>query len=970
MGKILTAQPHLLSDAQRGFIRDGAVEQCVGVLTDVVEDRRQRVTAGEDCPLFIVSYDQSKAYDAVQQYTIRATLQRFNMPEVFIRLVLSGVTDAPSWVRTFDGLTDSFVLQSSVRQGDPLSPLIYALVTDVLHEGFKSNPLRPGPIQGGYTFASSDREGCPVTIYSTGYADDTCIVASDPLRLSEMHDWVKSFCRAHHFELNAGKTKLLCSSLQDAPHLTSVDGSVVIQPLSASTTIRYLGARLNLKLNWKDQRSRMDRLVWRICERMRRYHFTLPMSVVVIKQVLLPTLRLGLLFARVPDSDLTKWDRRIKNAAMNSTGISQGRSLTSEAAHLASGLPRLLDEAWAVRGEEIMVTLNARYPSSRTAWARLGGVLWSTDHPGSSAQCRMIRQLEYLPAHVSLTPDNLRAAGACGLRASARPFDPASACSWRPRDQPRLHQTQDGHSFTVHMYTDGSTGPNPELPSGASVVVVDEGGQPVQTHRFGVRRSGNNYLVELVALLSALTLCPLGRDLCVWTDAKSARDSVNACRGLDWTSATHLSIWSLPQRKRILCAARPIMNQIRAVIGARTGATCIRHVKAHSGGTDLHSRMNDLADREANAARIEAAKSSDIPYDLAGEELVSMATGGLVSPLVPVLGSYRKQLLREFESQALIRWGCKPHQGFFAREHGRRLLSWLGVAQSTHDPDLLRFVTLACARWLPTERVLLSANRGSDNYGRGGWCKLCPQHLEDDLSHSLPTCTNIRLHSARSSMVRRAASVASCPLGPDSDPAAPARTYGSGTVLPAWFDPQGNFTVRVCPLAPPEVVQAMRAHDPLAGLLGIMPPGADWVLGWVLGRDGGWRRRDLAETHALTTKLQLGLMSGSASLWERRCHEFEDYWASEAAHQYVQQRSEGVGVRARAKALKKGAQLQASVLPPPRTNRFPSRTAAAMNIVYTYPGYRNETYSFAGAEEDATAASDKARDERTPFRWY
>ena len=55
------------------------------------------------------------------------------MPESFIQLVLSSVTDASSRVRTFHGLTESFTLQSSVRQGDPLAPLIYALITDAMH---------------------------------------------------------------------------------------------------------------------------------------------------------------------------------------------------------------------------------------------------------------------------------------------------------------------------------------------------------------------------------------------------------------------------------------------------------------------------------------------------------------------------------------------------------------------------------------------------------------------------------------------------------------------------------------------------------------------------------------------------------------------------------------------------------------------------------------------------------------------
>ena len=40
--------------------------------------------------LFVVSYDQEKAYDSVQAYTIKASLERFNLPEDFIRFVAIG----------------------------------------------------------------------------------------------------------------------------------------------------------------------------------------------------------------------------------------------------------------------------------------------------------------------------------------------------------------------------------------------------------------------------------------------------------------------------------------------------------------------------------------------------------------------------------------------------------------------------------------------------------------------------------------------------------------------------------------------------------------------------------------------------------------------------------------------------------------------------------------------------------------
>ena len=88
-----------------------------------------------------MSYDQEKAYDSVQAYTIKASLERFNMPEKMITYILSGLQDAMSCFKTFFGLTDEFAVETSVKQGDPLSPLVYICVADALHAGWKDNPL-------------------------------------------------------------------------------------------------------------------------------------------------------------------------------------------------------------------------------------------------------------------------------------------------------------------------------------------------------------------------------------------------------------------------------------------------------------------------------------------------------------------------------------------------------------------------------------------------------------------------------------------------------------------------------------------------------------------------------------------------------------------------------------------------------------------------------------------------------------
>ena len=56
-GKILLEQPHILNSAQRAFIKDGCVQQCISTALNVFEDARERK---DNKDLYVVSYDQEK----------------------------------------------------------------------------------------------------------------------------------------------------------------------------------------------------------------------------------------------------------------------------------------------------------------------------------------------------------------------------------------------------------------------------------------------------------------------------------------------------------------------------------------------------------------------------------------------------------------------------------------------------------------------------------------------------------------------------------------------------------------------------------------------------------------------------------------------------------------------------------------------------------------------------------------------
>ena len=113
LGNVLLDSPHILNRAQRAFLRNGCINQCIQTALNVFEDFRERRKLDPIAQLFVIAYDQQKAYDTVQKFTIRASLERFNLPEAFIRYVESYLEDASSCFKTFYGPTEDFQVLTS-----------------------------------------------------------------------------------------------------------------------------------------------------------------------------------------------------------------------------------------------------------------------------------------------------------------------------------------------------------------------------------------------------------------------------------------------------------------------------------------------------------------------------------------------------------------------------------------------------------------------------------------------------------------------------------------------------------------------------------------------------------------------------------------------------------------------------------------------------------------------------------------
>lgn len=82
--------------------------------------------------LYLAFVDLEKAFDRVPRVVVRWALRLSSVDEWQVDAVVTLFRDAKTVVRTHTGNTDSFSVGVGVHQGSVLSPLLFAIVMDVV----------------------------------------------------------------------------------------------------------------------------------------------------------------------------------------------------------------------------------------------------------------------------------------------------------------------------------------------------------------------------------------------------------------------------------------------------------------------------------------------------------------------------------------------------------------------------------------------------------------------------------------------------------------------------------------------------------------------------------------------------------------------------------------------------------------------------------------------------------------------
>ena len=203
-------------------------------------------TANEwQVPLWIAAVDFRKAFDSVSHSSIWTSLEEQGIPHAYIILLSKLYDHQTAAVRT-DRTSRLFNIERGVKQGDPLSSLLFNSVSEHVMRRIKQKwaashkglPLHP--------HASATN-----TLTNLRFADDILLVATSLTDISSMLADLNTEAQTVGLRLHPDKTKILHNGAQPThkrrrrtpSNVQVLDMTIEILPTHAST--KYLGRKLS-----------------------------------------------------------------------------------------------------------------------------------------------------------------------------------------------------------------------------------------------------------------------------------------------------------------------------------------------------------------------------------------------------------------------------------------------------------------------------------------------------------------------------------------------------------------------------------------------------------------------------------------------------------------------------------------------------------------------------------------------------
>jgi hypothetical protein len=233
----------LVSPNQKGFVpgTPGCLEHALranSILLDAVRSKRS---------LFVLTVDLKDAFGSIPHELIRSILAKINLPRSLVSFIGDLYENTSTKISKGGELTSEIEILKGVRQGCPLSPLIFDLAIDAA-----IRRLAERNKEDGYWRLIGDENVCEVV---QAYADDLILFSESREGMEKIIEALSEFLTYARIQVNPAKCEAFYiagrgAEEEDPPEDIMIDGERVPYK-NLNERIKYLGMPLGARRNPK-----------------------------------------------------------------------------------------------------------------------------------------------------------------------------------------------------------------------------------------------------------------------------------------------------------------------------------------------------------------------------------------------------------------------------------------------------------------------------------------------------------------------------------------------------------------------------------------------------------------------------------------------------------------------------------------------------------------------------------------------
>ena len=228
----------LVGKQQQGFVKGRNIANIIRSIDDVLEYEREK---NLNDLLFIIDFKQ--AFDKINTHYICEVFKKFGFGDYFVGWLKTLFANRQSCVQNGGHVSSLFKVESGVKQGCPIAPILFVLAAEILAQ----NIIQDNSIKGvSYPY-------CHEQIKIQQFADDTSFFCKTLMDIREILSRIKAFGIFSGLNININKCAIMPMGLGNVLNENTIDIKMTEQVKIVGIVFRKDKGASEIQENWNSR---------------------------------------------------------------------------------------------------------------------------------------------------------------------------------------------------------------------------------------------------------------------------------------------------------------------------------------------------------------------------------------------------------------------------------------------------------------------------------------------------------------------------------------------------------------------------------------------------------------------------------------------------------------------------------------------------------------------------------------------